>query len=485
VGSAAARVALVTGASRGMGRVISGALAARGCRVFAGVRTAARTGPAAAPPGTEPLPLEVTDPVSGRHFTLYEFELSLARMLDGRRHASGVVENGVRLGIPIDLDGLHKFVRQLWRYGFLSPAGVVPAPDGGAQGGWPERERWDEATRTLFQTGLRLMRQGRAQDAGSYFQAVLDADPDNAEAIELLAAIAKGQSFTASPIGQRGRRGGGHVGARKGIAFSLGALVVAGAAAALLVMARRLPATPSTPPPTVTPAPAPRAAPPPVHWRTAAVQQREHPPVGELAAPDGGVVIWKKAKGARVKAGERIGLLRTEAAARGPAPIDPAAAARIRELEALAAQDSVYRDFLEKERRALQQRRPVKSAREVPLTAPETGILALAAGDRARVTRGAAIATVVDDRVWIVDAFVDGEAPPADAACELRGDAVAQRVACTLDGARPHDGGSQLMLTVKAGDAPWLEGSRSLRVRIAPPGTPPEPDVEPAGKGPP
>ena len=43
---------------------------------------------------------EVTDPVSGRHFTLYEFELSIARMLDGRRHASDVIENGVRLGIP-------------------------------------------------------------------------------------------------------------------------------------------------------------------------------------------------------------------------------------------------------------------------------------------------------------------------------------------------------------------------------------------------
>jgi hypothetical protein len=81
----------------------------------------------------------------------------------------------------------------------------------------------------------------------------------------------------------------------------------------------------------------------------------------------------------------------------------------------------------------------------------------------------------VDDRIWIVDAFVDGKAPAADAACELRGDAVVERVACRLDSARPAEGGSQLMLTVKAGEAPWLETSRSLRVRIAPAGTPLEP----------
>ena len=52
-------MALVTGASRGIGRAIATALAARGCRVFAGVRKAA-----GAPTGTEPLVLDVTDAAS-------------------------------------------------------------------------------------------------------------------------------------------------------------------------------------------------------------------------------------------------------------------------------------------------------------------------------------------------------------------------------------------------------------------------------------
>jgi hypothetical protein len=431
---------------------------------------------------------EVTDPVSGRHFTLYDFELSIARMLDGRRHASDVIDNGVRLGIPIDLDGLYKFVRQLWRYGFLAPPGVEPVPEASEEGGWPEREKWDEATRTLFQTALRLLRQGRAPDALSYFQAVLDADPDNADALRYVAAIERGESFVPTPIGGHapvGRRPAGP--GRRTAIVAAAAVAVACAAGAVLFLARRQP--PPPPPVAVAPTDPPRpAAPAPAPaWRTAAVQRREHPPVGEVTAPGEGTVTWKKKTGDAVKAGERIGTLRIEGAGRTSRPADPAAAAKIKELEALAQQDPVYKDFLEKELRAQAAKRTAKGAREVPLVAPETGTLALAVADRARVAAGAPIASILDDRVWIVDAFVDGEAPKGDAACELRGDARAERVACQLDGSRPKEGGSQLTLTVKSADAPWLADSRSLRVRIAPPGAPPEPEAAaapPQGAGP-
>jgi NAD(P)-dependent dehydrogenase (short-subunit alcohol dehydrogenase family) len=49
-----APIALVTGASRGIGREIASTLAARGLRVFAGIRSGS------APEGTEALPLDVT-----------------------------------------------------------------------------------------------------------------------------------------------------------------------------------------------------------------------------------------------------------------------------------------------------------------------------------------------------------------------------------------------------------------------------------------
>lgn len=427
---------------------------------------------------------EVTDPASGRHFTLYEFELSIARMLDGRRHASDVIENGVRLGIPVDLDGLCKFVRQLWRYGFLATPGTPSPAEAEADADRPEREKWDEATRTLFQSGLRLVRQGRPEDAASYFQAVLDADPDNVEAAERLAAIERGETIPAWPIGRRG--GGRAVAAAprrsgRAIGLAVGVLVLAGAAAAGWVVMRRA-KVPPVPPPVAIPAPVPKPPPPPA-WRTAAVQRRDHPSLGAVVASSDGVVTWRKANGAKVKAGERLGLLRTRSGARAAAPVDPAAAARIKELEALAAQDPVYRDFLEKEQRALRRRRSVGVVRDLPILAPVAGVLTHAAANRARVARGSELASIVDDGAWIVDAFLDGEVPPEGASCELRGDAVAERMGCRLDAAQPQDGGSQLTLRVGAAEAPWLGRSRSLRVRIAPPGTPPEAGTEPMGEG--
>jgi NAD(P)-dependent dehydrogenase (short-subunit alcohol dehydrogenase family) len=57
------RVVLITGASSGIGRVTAELLAARGCRVFGGVRAAATTRPLA---GVELVPLDVRDDASAK-----------------------------------------------------------------------------------------------------------------------------------------------------------------------------------------------------------------------------------------------------------------------------------------------------------------------------------------------------------------------------------------------------------------------------------
>ena len=101
----------------------------------------------------------------------------------------------------------------------------------------------------------------------------------------------------------------------------------------------------------------------------------------------------------------------------------------------------------------------------------------------AEALRSYGVTTVQADKyagAWVVDAFLDGEPPAAGAACELRGDAVAERYACTLGSVLPREGGAALQLTIAAADVPWLGSARSLRVRVAPPGTPP--DAVPGGK---
>jgi RND family efflux transporter MFP subunit len=133
------------------------------------------------------------DPRSGKSFPLYDFEVSLARMMDGRRTAAQVLETGSGLGISVTLDSLGKFVRQLRAYGFLgepeSQAGApMPAAAAPAWGRtWERREAWEDAVRMLFRSGLRMLRLSKPDEARQYFAAVLEATPDNQEAREMLA----------------------------------------------------------------------------------------------------------------------------------------------------------------------------------------------------------------------------------------------------------------------------------------------------------
>ena len=129
--------------------------------------------------------LDVADPQTGKAFPLYDFEISLARMLDGRRLYSDVIEAGQRLGIPVNFESLCQFVGQLERYGFLAAPGT-PLPERSEAATWGPREKWDEGLRALFQSGLRMHRQGRYAEAVNYFDAMLQQDPQNPEALEML-----------------------------------------------------------------------------------------------------------------------------------------------------------------------------------------------------------------------------------------------------------------------------------------------------------
>lgn len=410
---------------------------------------------------------EVSDPATGRSFTLYEFELALARMLDGRRCAGEVCASGVRLGVPVDLPSLEKFVRQLWHYGFLSAPG---APEGdGAPAIRAEHEMWDEATRALFQTGERLLRAGRGGDAAAYFEAVLDAHPASAEASEMLALAARGQPLPVPPPTGRAPRARARWTSR---VVAAGVLLAAAGAALLLLRAPPPDAPRAAAAPPVEPAPLASLrppAPPPQRpaWRSGLVARRVHPLRAEIVSPATGTVSWRSGRDAPVRAGERIGEVRTSATRAAPSP---ALARRVAELEVLASQDPVYRDFLDKARR--EQRRASRgAARRVSLVAPASGLLVLA-GAAPRAVEGEVLGHVADPASWHVDAEVEGEPPDPGSACEVHGVDPAERAPCRVLAASPGGGRSLVTAEVSSAAAPWLASPRPARVRVAPAGTP-------------
>ena len=124
--------------------------------------------------------LEVKDPVSERSFTLYDFEVSIARMLDGKRTVADVLAAANRLGIPVTLVTLKTFLQQLRAYQFidLTSGGVGDTT-------WPKREQWTVGVRELYQSALRLMRARKFDEAKGYADALVEADPSNADGIAL------------------------------------------------------------------------------------------------------------------------------------------------------------------------------------------------------------------------------------------------------------------------------------------------------------
>ncbi|MFT3842158.1 MAG: biotin/lipoyl-binding protein [Myxococcaceae bacterium] len=130
---------------------------------------------------------QVSDPGAHRAFTLFDFEVSIARMLDGRRTAAQVVEAAATIGITLTVDSLRRFLLQLKAFKFLSaePANIKR----GAQSTWPMRAEWTEDLRQLFQNALRLLRTAKLKESREYLMAMLEIDPMNKEAQEFKARV--------------------------------------------------------------------------------------------------------------------------------------------------------------------------------------------------------------------------------------------------------------------------------------------------------
>lgn len=120
--------------------------------------------------------LEVFDPKRGRGFSLLDFEISLARMLDGKRTAAEVLERAASLGIAVSLQTFRGFLQQLNAYQFIDHR----VKEGTTT--WPKRTAWTPEVRELYQRALKALRAGDPHEARVELNALKRLDPGNLEA---------------------------------------------------------------------------------------------------------------------------------------------------------------------------------------------------------------------------------------------------------------------------------------------------------------
>lgn len=146
--------------------------------------------------------VEVRDLRAGRSFTLFEFEITIARMLDGRRTLQQVAAATERLGLKATLETLRNFIHQLEELGFLqaspeqvvaaataeaSPPSPAPSPSPGpspAPASAPEA--WLPELREMFNFALGHVRAHQYDEAVQYLEALLEIDGSLPEAKALL-----------------------------------------------------------------------------------------------------------------------------------------------------------------------------------------------------------------------------------------------------------------------------------------------------------
>lgn len=119
---------------------------------------------------------EVFDPRRGRGFSLLDFEISVARLLDGKRTAAEVLERATGLGIAINLETLKGFLQQLNAYQFIDHR----VKEGTTT--WPKRTPWTPEVREQYQRALKALRAGEKGEAKAALDALQKLDPGNLEA---------------------------------------------------------------------------------------------------------------------------------------------------------------------------------------------------------------------------------------------------------------------------------------------------------------
>ncbi len=459
----------------------------------------------------------VSDPASGKTFQLYDFEISLARMLDGQRRAREVVEAGQRLGIPVSYQSLGQFVRQLERYGFVRPPGE-PQPERAEGTTFPPREKWDDSVRQLYQGGLKHFRESRYAEAESYFQAMLEQEPGSREAEQMLAqaraqlaaAPAKAASATAAladPSDEQTEAaalagfsdeqtettasGVSLSPARKVRKAALyggagaGALAV-GIGLAFYLMRDSQPVAPPAPAPQQIAQPAPVASqptaaaepasqdagelaattPPPQepakeperHWLEAPIAKRGRASLAELRAPAPGQLAWAAPAGSEVAKGEALGSIEF---LKPPAPALIKSMKAAAALEKLAKKNPAKAAALESEKQKIAQMQQQRLA-QLPLAAPKAGLFAPTAPRK--VKKGDKLATVLGPEGFVSAAFK--VKPGANWICQIA-DAEQDRTAdCRV--AKVASQGKAFLVTAVFKPA-WVDAAPKARLRLSAP----------------
>ncbi len=138
----------------------------------------------------------VEDPRAGRSHSLKDFELSLARMLNGKRSGHEVLEAAQRIGLPVTLESLARFVDRMRGLGLLDEPHAPPsiAPAGIPNTTWPGRENWPEGTRALFQDALKAFRSDELDECFRLLEQLLQHAPGMPEAAALLVQVQQKQA---------------------------------------------------------------------------------------------------------------------------------------------------------------------------------------------------------------------------------------------------------------------------------------------------